>query len=83
MTLTAVLGASDGFTTRAVGRPIALQQLKAGEWWTIQLAQTDGLSTWSYTWTPEPGATYRLVASQVPTSAFDCGRTLSETLTLG
>ena len=71
-TLTAVLATPDGFTACTVEQPVSLQESKAGEWWTLRTANTDAVSTWTYTWTPAAGATYRLLAPERYTSTYDC-----------
>ena len=82
ITVTAVLAAAGGFAACIGSRPVSLQEFKAGAWWTIRTANTDGVGGWTYTWMPTPGATYRLRAPQHVTSAYDCELATSSTLTI-
>ncbi len=79
VTLTGVVTAADGFAACAAGRQVSLQEWKAGEWWTIQTANTDGSGLWTHTWQPDPGAAYRLLAPQRTTTTDDCARVSSMT----
>lgn len=79
MTVNGILAVSDGFTTCAAGRRVSLQEWKAGEWWTIRTANTDGSGHWTHTWMADPGASYRLLAPERSTSDYECDPTSSLT----
>ena len=82
VTVTALLAASGAFVPCTAGRPMSLQEFRAGAWWTIRTANTDSLGGWTHTWLATPGATYRLRAPQRVTSASDCVLALSSPITV-
>jgi M6 family metalloprotease-like protein len=72
VTVSAVLAAAGGLSACTVNRPVTLQQWQFGEWWTLRTLPTDAAGAWTYTFTPTPGATYRLIAPDRYSFTYDC-----------
>jgi M6 family metalloprotease-like protein len=80
VTVTAAVDVADGFAGCVVGRPVSLQEWKAGEWWTLRYANVPATGPWTWTFAPEPGAAYRLLAPEKVVSATDvCSRAVGPT----
>jgi M6 family metalloprotease-like protein len=78
VTVSGVLSATDGFAGCVGHRPVTLQFLKGGEWWTVRTAGADAAGAWAYTWVPTGSGSYRLLAPQYAGLTDECERAASD-----
>jgi M6 family metalloprotease-like protein len=83
VTVAAALSSTPPLAACTAARALTLEQLNGGEWWELRTANTDAASNWTYTFSPVPGATYRLLAPERYSTTYDCPETSNMPFTTG